>query len=435
MVEGLFCFAIILFAAALAQAATRGDGTLNAIVGAGLAAAILATFAQIYITQGVYGGGGDMFLYIHEGEMLARYVRLTGHVGEVVDITFGGRPKLPFLVAAMGTSTGSTAGLTGLFIYYLGGRWGAAFGFAMLSFTGKLSTFSALRSRMPVEYHARILGACVLVPSLVFWSSAILKESITVAGLGWLILGLERLSRKNYFTGSLLCVAGYAFVSISKAYMFFPLAASSALAVFWTRGLARQGEAFSVKPGQVMLAILVSILLVLGLGQIFPRYALGNIAEEASYLQSVGSTLKGGSNYSIGASETKSLAGQLIYAPLAILTTLLRPLLFEARNGLMFVNALETSALLVLLLTAWRRLKAKGLWELIKSSPTLIFCIVMTILTALGVGLTTTNLGTLSRYRVPMFPFYVTFLLVASKRVTADVTAPSTAARPRRVGA
>ena len=44
--------------------------------------------------------------------------------------------------------------------------------------------------------------------------------------------------------------------------------------------------------------------------------------------------------------------------------------------------------------------------------PFLVFCTVFVIAFGIAVGLTSTNLGTLSRYRSPILPFFAVLLLV-----------------------
>jgi len=43
---------------------------------------------------------------------------------------------------------------------------------------------------------------------------------------------------------------------------------------------------------------------------------------------------------------------------------------------------------------------------------------------SVAVGLATTNLGTLSRYRMPMMPFYVTFILLLGQQLTERTRTP-----------
>ena len=59
----------------------------------------------------------------------------------------------------------------------------------------------------------------------------------------------------------------------------------------------------------------------------------------------------------------------------------------------------------------------------IAADPFLVFCLVFVIAFGIAVGLASTNLGTLSRYRSPILPFFVVALIVLRKPLAARPTA------------
>src|SRR5690606_34796627 len=152
---------------------------------------------------------------------------------------------------------------------------------------------------------------------------------------------------------------------------------------------------------QIAMLGVVGVGAMIGLGQIFPQYSLDSLAEETANLQYQGERIQGGSSYSMGDGSTTSLAGQLAFAPLAVSASLFRPFIFEAHNAVAAINALETTVVLFLWVRILWILGARGAWRALRASPPLMFCVVFVLLFGLGVGLATTNLGTLSRYRVP----------------------------------
>ena len=79
---------------------------------------------------------------------------------------------------------------------------------------------------------------------------------------------------------------------------------------------------------------------------------------------------------------------------------------------MMFLNALETSALLFLTLRLLIRGGISRVSQAVLSSPLLVFCLVFTIVMGTAVGLASTNLGSLSRYRMPFMPFFVGLVLI-----------------------
>jgi hypothetical protein len=129
----------------------------------------------------------------------------------------------------------------------------------------------------------------------------------------------------------------------------------------------------------------------------------------------------------------------MAFAPLALGTALFRPFIFEVRNVQTALAAVETTALLLLLFSSASRRSWRGIWRDCASSPELMFCLVFTLMMATAVGLTTTNLGTLSRYRMPMEPFLALLVLTISapvtRRIEVSASQPLARALPRRTRA
>jgi hypothetical protein len=171
----------------------------------------------------------------------------------------------------------------------------------------------------------------------------------------------------------------------------------------------------------VLPALALAVLVVLGLGRIFPSYAVDRLAEEAAGYQEVGTWVSGGSSFELGDPEAASFQAQLLFVPIALFNVLFRPLAFEARNAMLAVSAVETTFCLVLvLMIAFRRRWRTAIASLL-SDPELAFSLVLVLVTGVGVGLTTNNLGTLSRYRMPMMPFFALLLMVTAARPRAPV--------------
>jgi hypothetical protein len=98
-----------------------------------------------------------------------------------------------------------------------------------------------------------------------------------------------------------------------------------------------------------------------------------------------------------------------------LLTSLFRPALFEVRNPLMLANALETTVLTFLFVRIFFTRNLGSVRRQIANDPFLVFCVVFVIAFGIAVGLTSTNLGTLSRYRSPILPFFAVLLLVLGR--------------------
>lgn len=118
----------------------------------------------------------------------------------------------------------------------------------------------------------------------------------------------------------------------------------------------------------------------------------------------------------LGSGEARTGWGQLKFAPLAVTNAFFRPIVFEARNGPMLGAALENTVFTIFLLQLVFGKTRALVPGIVARSPFLFSAVVFCGVFGLGVGLATANLGTMSRYRAPMMPFYVTTLLILRQR-------------------
>jgi hypothetical protein len=288
--------------------------------------------------------------------------------------------------------------------------------------------YLALREELPESSWMRLLGACLLVPSVVFWSSALLKESIAMIGVCAMVVGGQWISRhRRFLRGGLALLVGMGIVAMLKAYILVPLGLAAGA---WFYMIAFQREQAPVLKGlTVLVGSVLAVGLILGTGTLFPQYSVGTFADEAAHHQEVGARFAGAADYQLDDEATGDLddpgvvQAQIQLVPLALLTALFRPFIFEVGNAQMAVNALETSAVLWLTLLAAYRCGLRGFLRRLVETPLLVFCLVFVLGLGVGVGLATTNLGTLSRYRMPLMPFFAILLLELSVRREPDVAA------------
>lgn len=397
----------------------RDVGLLALAFGAHVAAGA----AQVLLTLSLYGGG-DIFGYARNGEELAAACRADFQtVGwELVKVLFQQPAALPINVPGLGSSTASMTAISAFISYFTGG--GIYTGCVMLgvaAFFGKLATYEVFRLSYPEPMHRRLLIANMLVPSVVFWSSGLLKEAVAMVGLGPLMLGTHRTLNGRQLSGILLVGFGAITVALVKPYILFAfvLAAGAWAYAHW----AWAGQIPRLRPIQLAMGLMVATIALALLGKLFPQYALETLAEQAAYHQEVGQRVRGGSTYElIGETADTSFSVQLAYAPLALLTSLFRPLIFESSNAQILLNALETTTLLAMTLTLLKRATLRSLWAALLASPLAIFCFMFVMLLGIAVGLTTTNLGTLSRYRMPLVPYFTSLLVLL---LTAEKRAPT----------
>jgi hypothetical protein len=384
------------------------------LVALSYAAHVLGAQAQIWVTRNVFGGG-DMFLYYREGQAVANALRFgpDGTWVEVLKLLFQQDQWLPVHVTGLGSSTASMTALSALLLLMTDDSLAATCSaVAILSFFGKLVMYVALRRSLHEDVHQRVLVACLLVPSVVFWSSGLLKEAVAMAGIGWLLLGMQEILRQRVVRGAVVAVIGLVPIALVKPYVLVAFAVSAAVWYYWHRARHTRAGGMLARPLQIAVGLGMGVGGVVVLGQFFPRFAFDALGEQLALQQALSQAHAGGSTYTLGDPTQSTLLGQLAFAPEALLASLFRPFILEASNLQIFVNALETSALTLLLVRLLWRERWVRLWTHVSASPVLMFFLVFTVTFGVAVGLGTTNLGTLSRYRMPLVPFFAGLILV-----------------------
>jgi hypothetical protein len=96
----------------------------------------------------------------------------------------------------------------------------------------------------------------------------------------------------------------------------------------------------------------------------------------------------------------------------ATVAGLFRPFIWEARNPVMVISALENLVLLLLSLYLIARSGPIVFGRGVVSEPLVLFSFLFSITFAFSVGLTTSNFGALVRYKIPSIPFFLSSLII-----------------------
>jgi hypothetical protein len=423
---------LITGGAIAALVSSRFPAKESRLILASYPAHLLAALVQIWFAVRVYGYG-DLLGYTGMGEVLASAMRVdvSQYGPEALKMLFHQEAAVPGDLPGIGSSTGSMTALSGILQYLTGGStYTVNFIVATGAYFGQVALYKAFRNTFPAEFHRTLLVAALLIPSEVYWCSALLKEGVATLGLGCAVLGLERILHGARAKGLPLLGGGILVLGLFKAYIVVAFAISSGA---WLYFRLRGRQTGLPNPIHLVLASILALGGNAMLVRVFPTYSIDNLAEQAAYYQHIGQEITGGSTYVIGDPTQTTLGGQLVYAPIALITSLFRPFLFEARSPQVFVNAIETTVILVFTVRLFVRRPLARIWELFGAYPLLAFCAVFVVVFGIGIGLTTTNMGTLSRYRMPLVPFLWGFVLVvrATDRSRAKQTTAPLQTRPR----
>jgi len=419
MNDALPSLVVMLFGVFVVGVATRRLGRFERqVTFVSLALHYVASLAQVVITRDVYGGG-DLMAYHRTGTNLAELLRrdFGTFAPEMIKLFTQERARLP--VGLQESSTGTMFSVSGWLHWVLADSlYAVCLVVGVIALLSTILIYHVFRDGLHASYRPRVICACLLVPSVVFWTSGLLKEALAMPGLALFFWGLYRLMSRRVSVRPIAATAlGFYLLSLVKAYLMFPIALAFGIYFYVTRAQrAGKRSSWLTKPAYFVGGIALSLLGVTLLGQLFPTYSVAQFAEEAAALQQIGARISGGSSFQYSATLTTSFAGQMLLSPLALATTLARPLIFEAGNPLMLVSALEIGALVFI---ALRGLWTRGLRTCIiqiMTTPLLAYCLVVVVIAGVGIGLASTNLGTLARYRAPIMPFYATLVMVVGLR-------------------
>ncbi|WP_370089548.1 hypothetical protein [Ekhidna sp.] len=292
--------------------------------------------------------------------------------------------------------------------------------FACFSFSGLWAMYSAIQEKYPSSTE-RLTLAILFVPSVIFWGSGILKDTITLGALGWATWALMRMicNRKRRLLEAVVLISALYIIYSIKLYILICYLPMVAIWLFFES--AGRLRSWKLK----ILAMPFLLLVFGGVGFLALRvtsgesekYALDNLAERARITAydiryGWGARLGGDGGYDIGIPDG-SISGMFRLMPAAVNVSLFRPYLWEVKNPLMLLAALE--GLIFLLLTV-RFVFKKRVIKRVFSEPFLIFCLGFAVLFAFAIGVSTANFGTLIRYKIPMIPFIAILLLTRLSR-------------------
>lgn len=256
----------------------------------------------------------------------------------------------------------------------------------------------------------------LFMPSVIFWGSGIMKDSITfsaaclfVHGFYWFFI---KRKRKLLFLGSLI-LAAILLLSI-KPYILFALFPGSILWLVALKVKTMKSVFLRVIIGPVIIAIGGFIVLVVlqnfsgNLGQ----YSIDKVFDTAANSQQdLKQSYYGGNSFDIGDYEP-TLLGLLSVSHKAVFATLFRPTVLDVRNVVMFMSALENTFILIFCIYLLLKLKILGFFKLIQANPLVLFSFIFSIFFAVSVGVSIANFGTLVRLKIPCIPFFMASLVI-----------------------
>jgi hypothetical protein len=261
-----------------------------------------------------------------------------------------------------------------------------------------------------VRLQKLIFYLVLLMPSCILWGSGLLKDAVTFSCLGWLTYSLIQIFYKNHFR---IIYSFYIIISIFiifnlKKYILFAYFPS--FIFFIIKFKLRSLNSYLRKILYLFVVGIVVggfVLFNSQLNEMMGQFAIDKIIETAGSLNYNLSNIDSGSDFSLGITLSTSLSGMLAVFPFAVFATLFRPFLWEVHNLVSIASALESFFFLFFTLYVIRKVSLRKFISNIVNDGMVQFCLVYAIFFSYAVGFSTSNFGTLVRYKIPMMPFYL----------------------------
>ncbi|HSH78814.1 MAG TPA: hypothetical protein VLA19_09825 [Herpetosiphonaceae bacterium] len=407
IITGVVWSSLILVVVTLVSRRSSG----RSVILVGLAVKLVTSLAyNIYIVY-IYGGG-DTLLYHQEGIQYAGMLRagLSGGLGLYLS-------TCPFFTLAC-SSTARLSNFTGLVhLLTFDSFTATTFVFAALGFWGQYLLYKTFVLHYPTPgIRAWWRIGILFFPTLTFWSAGILKDTLGIWGLGIALWGSYKLIQRSTMKNLFLTGLGLYIVLLFRIQIVPVLLI--ALAPYFLTGARSVGASnrpslrrIGAQPLFQLFVLLLSVATIWMVGRIQPSYSFARLPVTLVTQSSVYETIEGVTTRPI--ITDPSWHSLVRAAPRAVFVALYRPLIGEGNGPAGLLAGVENTLLLLFSLRAVVLLvKYPSALPRAWRSPLFLTCLVFVLVFGIAVAASTPNLGTISRYRIPLIPFLIGILTI-----------------------
>lgn len=275
-----------------------------------------------------------------------------------------------------------------------------------LSLTGITAITKVFARHFP-GLSIQIFLVFVMLPSVLFWGSGLLKDSLVFFSMGFTLFYFDRLiySGKNTLLSAALFAAGMFLLMITRFHVFLLL-----IPAFAAWGISEQRK---LNPAAVFGSLLLLFLTGLYAIQfINPRYDLAAllVRKQEAFIQ-LAITSEANSYIEIPKLHD-SFISMLLNAPMGFLTCLTRPFVTDSGSFLVLLSAAENMVVLLFVVWSLFYLKIKAM----RHHPLLWFTLYFAVSSFMLIGMVTPILGAIVRYKAQALPFLIIFLLILTSK-------------------
>jgi hypothetical protein len=284
-----------------------------------------------------------------------------------------------------------------------------------VSFLGIWNLFKVFLSEFP-QLAKQMAIAIFFIPSVLFWGSGILKDTFTLSAIGYFTYSFYTgiILRKNFFRNLLIMIIASYVIIVVKPYIYIALL-PGALLWYVNAMISRISGKFlkyAIAPIFLVVTISFSIILINYLGSSLGKFSADQLLDRARITQQdLKSSYYKGNSFDVGDFDN-SIGGVIAVAHKALAAGLFRPYIIESNNFLMFISGIENTFFLFMAIRVIFRVKILGIFRFFFKNHLLTFSLLFSLFFAFSVGLSTSNFGSLVRYKIPSVPFFVASLFI-----------------------
>jgi hypothetical protein len=289
--------------------------------------------------------------------------------------------------------------------------WLSGFYWSLFSFCGMWYLANVLVKKYPTTRNAAVIGF-LFFPSVIFWSSGILKESLIMGAMSFTIAFIIQsgFSLKRISYGKALLIILFLLLLWKLKYYYLAVLLPVVVAAFITLTALSKFKVLSKKSLILPLIWLLAFCLVLLIStNLYPSLKFNVILQ---YLVQTHNTI-----YNLSEPENlihffnlqPTLKSIITNLPLALFSGLYRPALWDANTLFQWFTAVENFFILLLSLFAIRNLRyLSNKEDAILLSSLIIYILIL----AAFMAFSSPNFGTLMRYKIGFLPFLVYLILI-----------------------
>lgn len=269
--------------------------------------------------------------------------------------------------------------------------------------------------------------AILFFPSVLFWGSGILKDSITLSCTGWVVYCIYKafIVKEKKFRYAVLLIINLLVIFFIKPYIIFTLFPGSLMWIFANRIANIQNSVVKILiiPFILLFSIGGAAYALSFFGQSMGKFAIDKMVNTIVVTQNdLKQSYYHGHSFDIGLDDPTP-TGLLKKAPVAIVAGLFRPYLWESGNAVMLISGMENAIILLLTISSAFSilLNIVPFFRKLLHEPLLFFSLTFSLFFAFSVGISTSNFGALVRFKIAYLPFFLCSLFILIKRKDDEV--------------